>query len=75
MRGWGVNILEDARHWIGLLQYNPSTGRIVISPMLAGEGRGGVGGTMPEEISISGGLRLRNLHHINGMLVSALFYS
>jgi hypothetical protein len=25
MRGWGVNILEDARHWIGLLQYNPST--------------------------------------------------
>ncbi len=24
--GVGVNILEDARHWIGLLQYNPSTG-------------------------------------------------
>jgi hypothetical protein len=23
--GWGVNISEDARHWIGLLQYNPST--------------------------------------------------
>ncbi len=23
-RGWGVNISEDARHWIGLLQYNPS---------------------------------------------------
>ncbi len=22
----GVNILEDARHWIGLLQYNPHTG-------------------------------------------------
>ncbi len=22
--GWGVNISEDARHWIGLLQYNPS---------------------------------------------------
>jgi hypothetical protein len=22
--GRGVNILEDARHWIGLLQYNPS---------------------------------------------------
>ncbi len=22
---WGVNILEDARHWIGLLQYNLST--------------------------------------------------
>jgi len=21
----GVNILEDARHWIGLLQFNPST--------------------------------------------------
>jgi hypothetical protein len=26
-RGWGVNILEDARHWIGLLQCNPSTVR------------------------------------------------
>ncbi len=25
MRGWGVNILEDARHIIGLLQYNLST--------------------------------------------------
>jgi hypothetical protein len=25
VRGWGVNISEDARHWIGLLQYNPST--------------------------------------------------
>ena len=24
-RGWGVNILEDARHRIGLLQYNLST--------------------------------------------------
>jgi hypothetical protein len=23
MGGGGVNILEDARHWIGLLQYNP----------------------------------------------------
>ncbi len=23
---WGVNILEDAIHWIGLLQYNLSTG-------------------------------------------------
>ncbi len=23
--GGGVNILEDARHWTGLLQYNPST--------------------------------------------------
>ena len=22
---WGVNISEDTRHWIGLLQYNPST--------------------------------------------------
>jgi hypothetical protein len=28
VRGWGVNILEDARHWIGLLQYNPSTPKI-----------------------------------------------
>jgi hypothetical protein len=26
VRGWGVNISEDARHWIGLLQYNPPTG-------------------------------------------------
>ncbi len=29
-RGWGgggVNILQDARHWIGLLQYNPSTSK------------------------------------------------
>jgi hypothetical protein len=25
VRWWGVNILEDARHWIGLLQYNLST--------------------------------------------------
>ncbi len=25
VRGWGVNILEAARHWIGLLQYNLST--------------------------------------------------
>ncbi len=25
VRGWGVNISEDARHWIGLLWYNPST--------------------------------------------------
>ncbi len=25
--GWGVNILEDARHWIGLLQHNLSTHR------------------------------------------------
>jgi hypothetical protein len=25
VRGWGVNILEDARHRIGLLQYNLST--------------------------------------------------
>jgi hypothetical protein len=24
-RGVGVNILENARHWIGLLQYNIST--------------------------------------------------
>jgi hypothetical protein len=25
LRGWGVNILEDARHWIGLLEYNLSS--------------------------------------------------
>ncbi len=23
--GWGVNSSDDARHWIDLLQYNPST--------------------------------------------------
>jgi hypothetical protein len=28
-KGVGVNILEDARRWIGLLQFNPSTGRIL----------------------------------------------
>jgi hypothetical protein len=27
-RRGGVNISEDARHWIGLLKYNPSTPRI-----------------------------------------------
>ncbi len=27
--GVGVNISEDARYWIGLLQYNPSTGLTV----------------------------------------------
>jgi hypothetical protein len=25
--GWGANILKDARHWIGLLPYNLSTGK------------------------------------------------
>ncbi len=25
VRGWGINSSEDARHWIGLLQYNSST--------------------------------------------------
>ncbi len=25
VKGWGVNILEDVRYWIGLLQYNLST--------------------------------------------------
>ncbi len=25
VRGWGINISEDAIHWIGLLQYNPFT--------------------------------------------------
>ncbi len=29
VRGWEVNILEDARHWIDLLQYNPSTGILI----------------------------------------------
>ncbi len=27
--GGGVNISEDARHWIGLLQYNPSTRKAI----------------------------------------------
>jgi hypothetical protein len=25
VRGWGVNISEDVRHWFGLLQFNPFT--------------------------------------------------
>ncbi len=25
VRGWEFNFSEDARQWIGLLQYNPST--------------------------------------------------
>ncbi len=31
VRGWGVNISEDAGHWIGLLhvQYNPTTKRTI----------------------------------------------
>ncbi len=40
-RGWGpgVYILEDARHWIGLLQYNLSTPRSrIYSQLLAGPG-------------------------------------
>jgi hypothetical protein len=28
-RGWGVNILKDAGHWIGLLQYNLYTGESI----------------------------------------------
>ncbi len=32
VRGWGVNSSEDARHWIGLLQYNPSTSRCIEKP-------------------------------------------
>jgi hypothetical protein len=39
VRGWGVNILEDARHWTGLLQYNPS----MVLRIGWGWGRGGVG--------------------------------
>ena len=31
VRGWGVNISEDARHWNGLLQYNPSTERALLT--------------------------------------------
>jgi hypothetical protein len=31
VRGRGVNILEDARHWIGLLQYNLSTVQGVVA--------------------------------------------
>jgi hypothetical protein len=37
LRGWGVNILEDARHWIGLLQYNVSTPIYMIQPPLKWE--------------------------------------
>jgi hypothetical protein len=34
VRGWGgVNILEDARHWIGLLQFNPSTSFWIYYPV------------------------------------------
>ncbi len=29
VRGWGVNISEDARHWIGLLQHNPSSMTVI----------------------------------------------
>jgi hypothetical protein len=36
VRGWGVNILEDARHWIGLSQYNPSTVHTISSPVHTG---------------------------------------
>ncbi len=32
VRGWGVNISEDARHWIGLLQYNPTTEPTLLQP-------------------------------------------
>jgi hypothetical protein len=45
VRVWGVNILEDARHWIGLLEYNPSTGkglqhsaRIPVQPLFPASG-------------------------------------
>jgi hypothetical protein len=31
VKGWGVNISEEARYWIGLLQYNPSTTPTVFS--------------------------------------------
>jgi hypothetical protein len=36
VRGWGVNISEDARHWIGLLQFNPSTGPTIPGTVIAG---------------------------------------
>ncbi len=35
VRGWGVNSLEDARHWIGLLQYNPSTVHVIKTFLLS----------------------------------------
>jgi hypothetical protein len=35
VRGWGVNISEDARHGIGLLQYNTSTLPSLRSPNTA----------------------------------------
>jgi hypothetical protein len=34
--GGGVNILEDARHWIGLLQYNLSTVYTIHTRLLSG---------------------------------------
>ncbi len=34
VRGW-VNVSEDARYWIGLLQYNPSTDSTLSHPRLA----------------------------------------
>ncbi len=34
VRGWGVNISEDARHWISLLQYNPSTNFTLITELV-----------------------------------------
>jgi hypothetical protein len=42
--GVGVNILEDARHWIGLLRYYPSTeAGILWKGEEGGNGGGGVG--------------------------------
>jgi hypothetical protein len=35
-RGWGVNILEDARHWIGLLQYNRSAASSMLGLLSSG---------------------------------------
>jgi hypothetical protein len=52
VRGWGVNSSEDARHWIGLLQYNPSTGLMYLwlDPCLAGVGeRRGIPGEQTSE--------------------------
>ncbi len=36
VRWWGVNIKEDARPWIGLLQFNPSTFTSIQSLHIAG---------------------------------------
>ncbi len=57
VRGWGVNILEDARHRIGLLQYNLSTARtemglcyvLYVYDIMGGEGEVIFPGILPTQ--------------------------